>query len=144
MKKRPDDPASFVVRDNEQAAANALSEGRYMDAFLLVHTLVEALLRAFLCAEDPRRRGFNELAAMYGTYLTDQDYPKEVFYDELLQLNRRRNRIVHQLWQRGYTYTNNQSKKVAETAVGVYSLLIEWLETFDEEITKVGFTYQKP
>ena len=139
--ERPD--YSFVVRDNEQAAANALSEGRYMDAFLLVHTLVEALLRAFLRVDKPRR-SFNQLVAAYGTYLTDQGYPKAVFVGKLQQLNRRRNRIVHQLWQHGYTYTNNQSKEVAEAAVNVYGLLIEWLETFDEGITKAGFTYQKP
>ena len=139
--ERPD--YSFVVRGNEQAAANALSEGRYMDAFLLVHTLVEALLRAFLSVNKPRR-SFNQLVAAYGTYLTDQSYPKAVFVDELQQLNHRRNRIVHQLWQHGYTYTNNQSKEAAKAAVIVYGLLIEWLETFDEEITKDGFTYQKP
>ena len=99
--ERPD--YSFVVRDNEQAAANALSEGRYMDAFLLVHILVEALLRAFLRVDKPRR-SFNQLVAAYGTYLTDQDYPKAVFVGELQQLNQRRNRIVHQLWQRGLDF----------------------------------------
>ena len=132
-----------MVRDNEQAAANALGEGRYMDAFLLVHTLVEALLRAFLSVNKPRR-SFNQLVAAYGTYLIDQGYPKAVFVGKLQQLNQRRNRIVHQLWQHGYTYTNNQSKEVAEDAVNVYGLLIEWLGTFDEGITKAGFTYQKP
>ena len=99
-----------------------------MDAFLLVHTLVEALLRAFLGVDKPCR-SFNQLVAAYGTYLTDQGYPKAVFVGELQQLNQRRNRIVHQLWQHGYTYTNNQSKEVAEAPVDVYSLLIEWLET---------------
>ena len=114
-----------------------------MDAFLLVHTVVEALLRDFLHV-DKSRMNFNELVDTYGTYLTGKGYPKAVFDDELRKLNQRRNRIVHQLWQRGYTYTNNQSKEAAEAAVVLYGLLIEWLETFDEEITKVGFTYQKP
>ncbi|MDA2934952.1 hypothetical protein MYX82_11510 [Acidobacteria bacterium AH-259-D05] len=141
MTERPD--YSFVVRDNEQAAANALSEGRQTDTFLLAHTVVEALLRAFLRVDDPRR-SFDKLVTAYEAYLKDQGYPEADFVDELRQFNRRRNRIVHQLWQRGYTYTNDQSKEAAEAAVVMYGLFIEWLETFDEGITKAGFTYQQP
>ena len=66
--ERPD--YSFVVRDNEQAAANALSKGRYMDAFLLVHTLVGALLRAFLRVDNPRR-SFNQLVGPAGAFEQD-------------------------------------------------------------------------
>ncbi len=45
---------SFIVRDNEEAAARLITDGRYLEAFLLLHTLIETLLRVFLRLEKDR------------------------------------------------------------------------------------------
>ena len=50
----------------------------------------------------------------------------------------RRNRIVHQLWRKGFSFTNRQTKPAAHAAVMMYGVLIDWLETFDPEMTQIG------
>lgn len=137
---RPD--FSFIVGDNEQAAAQALAVGDFLKAYLLVHALVEALLRAFLRVPEGRELRFSDLVDKYRAYLKSQHYPLPEFIDELTKFNQRRNRIVHELWRKGYSFTNRHAKPAARVAVVVYGLLIDWLETFDPEITKVGFRYQ--
>ncbi len=67
---RPD--FSFIVRDNEAAAARALRERNFVHAYLLVHAVVESLLRVFL--NDHRQRvTFGEL--IEGCFLSEQHYP---------------------------------------------------------------------
>ena len=136
--RRPD--VSLVVRDNERAAAEALSRGDFVHAYLLLHVLIEALLRHFLRVQKEYVT-FSELIRRYDLYLDEQGYPFPTFKDELTKLNGRRNRIVHELWRRGYTATNAQADQAARAAMLTYGLLIEWLETFDEEITETGFRY---
>ena len=135
---RPD--YSTVVAQNEEAAAIAIDDGRYLDAFILIHTLVEALLRVFLQVDD-ERCSFSKLIDKYAEYLVEQSYTLPGFVDELRQFNHRRNRMVHQLWCRGYSLENQQAKDAAAAAKMLYGLFIEWLETFDPEITDVGFQY---
>jgi len=130
----------LIVRDNEQAVAGALSQGDFVKAFLLTHTLIEALLRVFLRVPD-QEVPFSRLIEDYAKYLGDIKYPHDTFVDELTQLNRRRNRIVHQLWIKGYTHTNREAEPAAKMAVRVYGLFIEWLQTFDPEIAQVGFDH---
>ncbi len=127
-----------IVEDNEAAVAQAISEGDYVQAFLLTHALVESLLRAFLNREDGEVQFYN-LIKTYEAYLAKIDYPGGDFIDELTKFNQRRNRIVHQLWAKGYTATNEQTKDAATAAVLMYGLLIEWFGTFDEEIGERGF-----
>jgi len=138
---RPD--FSIIVKDNEEAAAQSLADGQFVQAYLLVHALVEALLRLFLRIPDETNVSFNGLIQKYRSYLAAQRYPIPTFIDELTQFNRRRNRIVHQLWQKGHSYKNRQSEPAARGAVMMYGLLIEWLETFDSEITQIGFRYDE-
>jgi len=140
--QRPD--FSLIVRDNEQAAATALAEGDFVKAFLLVHALVEALLRLFLRIPSGRDETFSDLVKAYAAYLEKENYPFPTFLNELTLFNRRRNEIVHNLWRTGYSHTNKTTKPAAQGAVMVYGLLIEWLETFDPEITGIGFRYDKP
>lgn len=132
---------SIIVRDNEQAAAQALTDGNYVQAYLLVHALIEALLRLSLRVSEETDISFNNLIKKYQSYLESEHYRIPTFIDELTQFNRRRNRIVHQLWRSGFSFTNSQTEPAAHAAVTVYGLLIEWLETFDPEITQIGFRY---
>ena len=138
---RPD--FSIIIGDNEQAAAQALADGHFVSAYLLIHALVEALLRLFLRTSEEKDVTFNELIQKYRSYLEQERYPFPTFLDELTQFNRRRNRIVHQLWRKGHSFTNRQTESAARGAVTMYGLLIEWLETFDPEITEIGFRYDE-
>ena len=112
-----------------------------MQAFLLVHALIEALLRLFLNIPDGKDISFNELIHKYRAYLGEANYPIPTFMDELTQFNQRRNRVVHKLWRKGFSFTNRQTEDAARMAVIMYGLFIEWLETFDPEITRMGFRY---
>lgn len=131
---------SLIIKDNEATARAAFDRGDYLQAFLLIHTLLEALLRLFLKETDEEIK-FGLLIRKYEGFLVDQNYPVKTLVDELTQLNRRRNRIIHQLWQKGYSYTNRKSKGIAAAALTLYGLSIEFLETWDPEITQIGFEY---
>jgi hypothetical protein len=141
-KARPD--FSIIIKDNEHAAAQALADGHFVEAYLLVHALIEALLRLFLGIPKEKDVSFDKLIKRYRDYLKEQHYPFPTFIDELTQFNRRRNRIVHRLlWRKGYSFTNRETEPAARGAVMMYGLLIEWLETFDSEITQIGFRYDE-
>jgi len=135
---RPD--FSLIVKDNEKAAALSIQQGNNVQTFLMIHALIEALLRMFLRADEDDLR-FSDLVQRYAAFLRENNYPEPDFVDELTQFNRRRNRIVHRLWRHGFTYTNDQTESAAQAALRLYGLFIEWLETFDPEITRLGFTY---
>jgi len=138
---RPD--FSIIIKDNEQAVAQALADGRFVQAYLLVHALVETLLRLFLRIPEQEDVRFHDLIQKYRSRLDEEGYPFPTFIDELTQFNRRRNRIVHRLWRKGYSFTNRQAEPAARAAVMMYGLLIEWLETFDPEITRIGFRHDE-
>ena len=140
-KARPD--FSIIIKDNEQAAAQALADGHFVQAYLLVHALVEALLRLFLRIPEQKTVTFDNLIQQYRSYLERERYPFPTFVDELTQFNRRRNRVVHELWRKGHSFTNRQAESAARAAVMMYGLLIEWLETFEPEITQIGFRYDE-
>lgn len=136
---RPD--FSFIVRDNEAAAARALAEGEFIQAYLLVHALVESLLRIFLRVHEEAT--FHALIERYREFLKEERQPEPTFVKELTEFNRRRNKIVHQLWRKGFSFTNRRTEPAARAAVTVYGLFIEWLETFDPEIKVAGFKYDE-
>lgn len=140
-KERPD--FSVIIKENEQAAAKALADGHFVQAYLLVHALIETLLRLFLRIPEDKDVSFNELIQEYRSYLAHEGYPFPTFIDELTNFNRRRNRIVHQLWRKSHSFTNRETEPAARAAVTMYGLLIEWLETFEPEITEVGFQYDE-
>jgi len=127
-----------VVEDNESALARFLADGNFVQAYLLAHALTESLIRSVLGRDDDRLT-FNDLISAYRMFLDQNSYPIPTFVDELIQFNRRRNRIVHQLWRRGFTATNGQTEPAARAAVMMYGLLIEWLGTFDDSIGEKGF-----
>jgi hypothetical protein len=131
---------SLIVQDNEEAVRDALDQKNYVQAFVLTHALVESLLRHFLDRQDDRL-GFHDLVGLYEKYLRQQSYPFPTFIKELKAFNQRRNRVIHQLWKHGYTHTNCRLKDAASAAVIMYGLFIEWLETFDSDITKIGYHY---
>lgn len=135
---RPD--FSFIIRDNEVAAARALEEKNFVHAYLLVHALVESLLRMFM-RDHNEKTTFHALVEAYRQFLREQEYPEPTFVQELTEFNRRRNRTTHQLWRKGFSFTNRQVEPAARAAVTMYGLFIEWLETFDPEITALGFEY---
>lgn len=116
-----------------------MADGNFVQAYLLVHALAESLLRTVLEQEN-ERVNFNRLIELYQEYLTENHYPVPEFVDDLIQFNRRRNRIVHQLWRKGFTITNTQAEPAAQAAVFMYGLLIEWFGTFDDSIREKGFT----
>jgi hypothetical protein len=135
---RPD--VSFIVRDNETATARALEDRNFIHAYLLVHALVESLLRVFLKNHDENTT-FHGLIEGYKQFLSEQEYPEPTFAKELTEFNRHRNRIIHQLWRKGFSFANTQAEPAARAAVIMYGLFVEWLETFDPEITTLGFEY---
>ncbi|ADG66223.1 hypothetical protein Plim_0372 [Planctopirus limnophila DSM 3776] len=139
MLNQPSPDFSLIIKDNEKTAAQALSDGQFVQTYLLVHSLIEALLRHFLQISDEKNISFDKLIQKYRVYLDQMGYTIPTFLDELTQFNRRRNRIVHQLWRKGHSYTNLQAEPAARGAVIMYSLLIEWLETYDPAITQIGF-----
>ncbi len=138
MRERPD--FTLIIQDNEKAAREAFDRGDYLQAFLLIHTLLDSLLRLFL-KETEEEIKFSMLVRKYEQFLEDQNYSVKTLVKELTELNRRRNRIIHQLWRKGYSYTNRQSRDAANTALITYGLAIEFLETWEPEITRVGFKY---
>jgi hypothetical protein len=129
---------SFIVRDNEAACGRALADQNYVQAFLLVHALIESLLRAFLHRHG-RDTSFHALIKAYQGFLAEQQQLQPTFVKELIEFNQRRNRIVHQLWRKGFSFTNRQAERAARAATMMYGLFIEWLETFEPEITTLGF-----
>ena len=52
---------SLIVSDNEQAVANALEREDFVQAYLLVHALMEALLRLFLHIPEEKNVRFEDL-----------------------------------------------------------------------------------
>ncbi len=129
-----------IVDDNEAAAQAAYQRGDYVSCFLLVHSLIEALLRAFLSKSS--RESFDDLIKAYDRFLRQERRSGATFVRELTELNRRRNRVVHQLWKKGYTATNENLAPACQAAFQVYGLLIEWLETYNPEIADIGFEYE--
>ncbi len=131
---------SWIVNDNEKAVRAALDRGDYVQAFLMVHALVESLLRVLL-RETENDLSFHRLIEKYRLFLEEQSPGIATFVEELTQFNRRRNRIVHELWRNGYTYINRQAQDAAVAAVLMYGLFIEFLQTFYPELSQKGFVY---
>lgn len=129
-----------VVAENEAVAREAYEWGDFIFCFLLIHTLIEALLRTFLGRTGKNR--FVDLIDAYKNYLKEEKQPEPVFVDELIQFNRRRNQLVHGLWKIGYAETNKKLEPSCRAAFIMFGLLIEWFETFDTEITESGFSYE--
>ena len=126
-----------LVNDNENAARSAYQRKDYVSCFLLIHSIVEALLRAFLT--KTRQERFADLITAYEKYLQQEGQTRSTFVDELIKFNQRRNRIIHELWEKGYSATNNVSEPACCAAFIIYGYLIEWLEIFQPEITDFEF-----
>ena len=133
---------SLIIDDNERAVRAALDRGDNIQAFLLVHSLVESLLRIFL-GEHRKDLTFSNLIKSYENFLEEHGSGVSTFVEELTQFNRRRNRIVHELWRKGCTYTNHEAKDAATTAIIMYGLFIEFLQTYDPELSNKGFKYDE-
>lgn len=131
---------SLIVKDNESAVQAALQRGDDLQAFLLVHALVESLLRVFLNVHGDEMR-FHDLIRKYQEHLSARSPGVSTFVNELTQFNRRRNRIVHELWKKGHTATNSHAKDAATAAVLMYGLFIEFLQTHEPELADKGFEY---
>ncbi len=116
-----------------------MADGNFIQAYLLIHALIEALLRLFLQIPEQDRKSFSSLIQSYRSHMQEKEYPIPTFMDELTQFNKRRNRIVHQLWRKGYSDTNQNTEEAARMAVLMYGLFIEWVQTFDSGIEGYGF-----
>ena len=132
---------SIIVSDSERAAKAAFDRGDFLQSFLLIHALIEALLRSFLHKQNDPKMTFDQLIKSYHLFLDGQKYPNAQFVGELTTFSQRRNRIIHELWTKGYSATNLKAEQAASVAITVYSLFIEWLSTFDPEILQSGFSY---
>ena len=129
-----------IITDNVTAAQAAYKRGDYVSCFLLMHSLTEALLRAFL--GKTKKENFDDLIKAYEKYLSQEGQTEFTFIKELTEFNRRRNRVIHQLWEKGYKTTNAKLLLACQAAFQMYGLFIEWLETFDPKITDFGFEYE--
>jgi HEPN domain-containing protein len=129
-----------IIEENEGIARKAYEQGEYVLCFLLAHALVESLLRAFLTRTG--KENFNDLINAYSDFMKSEGQTNATFVKELTEFNRRRNRVIHNLWTRGYFATNEKLEPSCRAAFIVYGLFVEWLETFDPEITEVGFQYE--
>jgi len=129
-----------IVEENESVARKAYERGDYVLCFLLAHSLVESLLKAFLTRTGSER--FEDLIRAYERFLQAEGQRQTTFVEELVQFNRRRNRVVHNLWKRGYSATNSGLEPACRAAFIAFGLFIEWLETYDPEITEAGFRYE--
>jgi hypothetical protein len=130
-----------IIKENESFARRAYEQGDYVLCFLLSHALIESLLRAFL--SQTGKESFNELILAYENFLKSESQTELTFVNELNKFNRRRNRVVHELWRTGYSATNEKLETACRGAFTIFGLLIEWLVTFDPEITEAGFEYEK-
>jgi len=101
--------------------------------------LIEALLKLLLRIPENEDGSYGNLLQKYRSYLNQEDYPYPTFIAKLTKLNLRWNRIHHQLWWKGFSFTNRQTEPSGGAAVLVYGLFIEWLETFDSKIRQRGF-----
>lgn len=133
---------SLIIGDNEGAVRAALDRGDNLKTFLLVHALVESLLRVFLHAHE-KDATFHQLIQRYESFLKERSPGVSTFVEELSRFNQRRNRIVHDLWRKGYTFTNRQANDAATTSVLMYGLFIEFLQTFDPELSNKGFEFDE-
>jgi hypothetical protein len=131
----------IIVKENEEIARRAYEQGDYVLCFLLIHALIESLLRAFL--DKNGNKTFNDLIIEYEKYLKSVNQSDLTFVKELTQFNKRRNRVVHELWAKGYSVTNEKLESVCRVSFIMFGLFIEWLESFDPKITESGFDYEK-
>jgi len=124
-------PRREVIVDNERAARQAFERGDNVSCFLLIHVLVEGLLRDFLQRHGKCR--FRDLIDDYLSSCMRSMHQGPEFAAELTAFNKRRNQVVHDLWARGYTWTNSRQKLALACQAGMimYGLFVEWLETFD-------------
>ena len=129
-----------VIGENESVSRSAYDNGEYVLCFLLIHALIESLLRIFL--NKTAKESFHELIDDYSKHLQSQGQKVPLFVNELKEFNRRRNRVVHNLWKFGYSKTNETLEPACRGAFIVYGLLIEWLETFNPDIIDFGFEYE--
>jgi hypothetical protein len=126
-----------IVKENEKVARRAYVQGDYVLCYLLSHALIESLLRAFL--EQTGNESFNDLIIAYDKFLKSSGQTNSLFFKELTEFNRRRNRVVHQLWANGYFATNEKLESACRNAFLMLGLFTEWLETFDPKISELGF-----
>ena len=129
-----------IIEDNEAAVKAAYLHGDYVTCFLLIHTLIEAILRALL--KKTKREKFTDLIKEYEMFLRKQGQKRLTFVDELTKFNQRRNNVIHELWERGYSATNRKLGSVCRKAFSMYGLFIEWLETFEPKIKIYGFEHE--
>lgn len=130
-----------IIRENENAARDAFDKGDYVICFLLIHSLIESLLRTFLGIT--RDITFNNLIKSFDKLMKNESQTESTFINELTELNRRRNRVIHQLWKKGYSLTNVKLKETCQISIIVFGLLIEWISTFNSEIDESGFDYEE-
>ncbi|GMQ89581.1 MAG: hypothetical protein BMS9Abin09_1083 [Gammaproteobacteria bacterium] len=121
-----------AVRENEAELQRALEAGGYVQVVMLSHALIESYLREFLGEKEDEVK-FSYLIKRYRKYLDSIKYPIPTFVEDLTQFNRRRNRVVHQLWKKGYKRINEDLKDVAGYAQLTYALYVQWLLTFDPD-----------
>ena len=133
-----------TIKDNEGAVARALQQGNYVLSYLIVHSLIELLLRKFLCVPQEEEYDFADLVKSYKEHMLSRHHANALFENELTHFNLRKHRFSAQIRERGFSAVNEQTRDQAATAVKVYGLLIEYLETFDANIREMGFDYTVP
>ena len=119
-----------VAAENELVARLMFESGDYVGCLLLIHALVEGALRNFLrCGESGT---FNAIVGQYRDYLISEGQKDPLLVEELTQFNRRRNRVVHGLWLRGYHDTNEGHRldDACKAGMVMLELLSDYVSTF--------------
>lgn len=127
-----------VIKDLEEKAYNFYKSGEYYISYLIIFSLLEGSLRDFLKISNESEINFYDLIERLGIFLKTPPYKQpessvKRTVDNLHQLRKFRNNIVHSLWQYGYKELNQKTKALARRAFLTYILHIEYLGTFSEE-----------
>lgn len=127
-----------VIKDLEEKAYKFYKRGEYYISYLIIFSLLEGSLRDFLKVYPEVEINFFDLIERLGKFLEIPPYKQpessvKRTVDNLHQLRKFRNNIVHSLWQYGYKELNQKTKPLARRAFLTYILHIEYLGTFSEE-----------
>jgi hypothetical protein len=127
-----------VIKDLEEKAYKFYKNGEYYISYLILFSLLEGSLGDFLKIPPEIEIRFYNLIEKLGNFLETSPYKQPEnsvnrTIDNLHQLRKVRNNIVHSLWQYGYKELNQKAKILARKAFLTYILNVEYLGTFNEE-----------
>jgi len=91
---------SYLIDPMERAAIDANGRGDRVNSLLLLHALLEILMRSDPVAEYGTTDGFAKVAEVFKARLVDRDLPgvdPDTLYDRIRAVNEKRNDVIHSL-----------------------------------------------